>query len=367
MIVQCNPGASYEAHREEIDQAIQRVLECGWYVLGREVAAFEREFASWNGASHAVGVANGTDAIELALRALGVGPSDKVATVSHTAVATVAGIRRTGADVRFVDIDATYLTMSPESLIDLLHREPDVKAVVVVHLYGQMADMPRILEIAGQHGLLVVEDCAQAHGATLHGRQAGTWGHAGTFSFYPTKNLGAVGDGGAVLCEKRETADRVRALRQYGWDSQRISRVEGGNSRLDELQAAVLRVKLKYLREENTARDGVAHAYRNGLADLDWLVLPRVRAGAEHVWHQFVIRSNSRDALLDHLKAWGVGAAIHYPKAAHQMPAYARPEWRPSPLTATEQAVGCILSLPMYPQMSAVQVDQVIESVRCWR
>ncbi|RMH09504.1 MAG: DegT/DnrJ/EryC1/StrS family aminotransferase [Nitrospirae bacterium] len=367
MIPQCDPGAAYRTHQTEIDQAIRRVLESSWYVLGKEVGAFEEKFAAWLGVKHAVGVANGTDAIELALRALGVGPGDKVATVSHTAVATVAGIRRTGADVRFVDIEPAYYTMDPDSLGSLLEQEPDIRAVVVVHLYGQMADMPRILEIARRHGLRVIEDCAQAHGAKLQGRMAGSWGDVGTFSFYPTKNLGALGDGGAVVCNDARIAECLRALRQYGWDEKRVSRMEGVNSRLDELQAAVLGAKMANLNDDNEARKRIAERYLERLAELDRIQLPMIRQGAEPVWHQFVIRCRDRDSLAAYLKARDVATAVHYPRAAHQMPAYARPEWLPVPLSNTEQAASRILSLPMFPQLSVTQVDQVIEAIKDWQ
>ena len=367
MIPQCNPKVNYLALKEEIDAAIQRVLEGGWYVLGGEVTGFEREFARWLGVRYAVGVANGTDAIELALRAYGIGEGDKVATVSHTAVATVAGIRRCGAVPRFVDIDPGRFTMAPESLARLLEKEPDIRAVVVVHLYGQMADMPAIMDLAKQHGLLVIEDCAQAHGAALDGRRAGTWGHAGTFSFYPTKNLGAIGDGGAVVTGDAEVAKRLYALRQYGWDEARISQMEGVNSRLDELQAAILRVKLRYLDAMNASRARIAQRYLECLAQVDGIQLPSMASGTTHVWHQFVIRIKRRDELLAHLRSREIGCAIHYHRAAHMMPAYAMPEYAPVSLAETEKCVREILSLPMYPELSDVQVETVIQAIRDWR
>ncbi|WP_287963200.1 DegT/DnrJ/EryC1/StrS family aminotransferase [Alcanivorax sp.] len=367
MIFQCDPGANYLALKEEIDTAVHRVLDGGWYVLGKEVAEFEREFAGWLGVRHAVGVANGTDAIELALRAMRVGEGDKVATVSHTAVATVAGIRRCGAVPRFVDIEPDRFTMAPESLARLLQKEPDIRALVVVHLYGQMADMPAIMGLAEKHGLIVIEDCAQAHGATLGGRPAGTWGEAGAFSFYPTKNLGAVGDGGAVVTNDTDTALRLRALRQYGWDDQRISRVEGVNSRLDELQAAILRVKLRHLDAMNAGRARIARRYLEGLAQVDGIQLPTVTAGGTHVWHQFVIRSKRRDELAAHLRSIGIGCAVHYPRAAHMMPAYGNPEYVSVSLAETEQCVNRILSLPMYPEITAERVESVIQAIGEWQ
>ncbi len=367
MIPQCSPKANYFALKGEIDAAIQRVLESGWYVLGEEVNAFEREFAQWLGVGYAVGVASGTDAIELALRAHGIGEGDKVATVSHTAVATVAGIRHCGAVPRFVDIDPLRFTMDPASLEELLAREPDVRAVVVVHLYGQMADMPAIMEVARQYDLVVIEDCAQAHGAELSGRRAGIWGDAAAFSFYPTKNLGALGDGGVVVTDDPEIAKRLRALRQYGWDGERISQIEGVNSRLDELQAAILRVKLRHLETMNAARARIARRYLKGLAQLAGIQLPFAAADARHVWHQFVIRCPERDRLAAHLRASGTGCAIHYPKAVHMMPAYALTEYAPVSLTETEKCVREILSLPIYPELSDAQVEMVIQTLREWK
>ena len=364
MIPQCNPKAGYLAHKAEIDAAIGRVLDSGWYILGQEVGAFEQEFSDWLGLKNTVGVANGTDAIELALRSLGVGVGDQVATVSHTAVATVAAIGRTGAEPRFVDIEPDYFTMCPNSFADVLENSSGIKAVVVVHLYGQMADMPRILELAHEYGLPVIEDCAQAHGAVLNGRKAGGWGNLGTFSFYPTKNLGALGDGGAVTTKDDETAGQLKALRQYGWDETRSSSIEGVNSRLDELQAAVLRVKLAHLNDDNSARKRIAKAYYKGLFDIEGVVVPAIREGAGHVYHQFVLRSQKQNELCKHLHHSGVGHAIHYPQPVHMMPAYDNKEYAPVPLTHTEKSVTEILSLPMFPELDEESQDQIIASVR---
>ncbi len=367
MIPQCNPKANYLALKEEIDASIQRVLEGGWYVLGGEVSTFEREFARWVSVEHAVGVANGTDAIELALRALGIGEKDKVATVSHTAVATVAGIRRCGAVPRFVDIDPERFTMAPESLEQLLGKEPDIRAVVVVHLYGQMADMPVIMDLAEKYDLRVIEDCAQAHGAALSGRKAGTWGDVGAFSFYPTKNLGTLGDGGAVVTNDPKAASRLCSLRQYGWNEVRISEVEGVNSRLDELQAAVLRVKLRYLDTMNASRARIARRYLAGLAHVNGIQLPLVMTDCTHAWHQFVVRSGRRDELAAHLRKTGIGCAIHYPQAAHMMPAYTIPEYAPVSLAETERCVQEILSLPMYPELPEKDVEAVVQAIGEWQ
>ncbi len=361
MIPQCNPKANYLAHKQEIEAAITRVLESGWYILGKEVSSFEKEFANYIGVSHAVGVANGTDAIELALRAFGIGHGDIVATVSHTAVATVSAISRTGATPVFVDIGEDYL-MSPASFVEVLEimqpRKP--KAIIVVHLYGQVAAMPTILKIANQYNIKVIEDCAQAHGASLQGRKAGAWGDIGCFSFYPTKNLGALGDGGAVVTQDDELADLIRALRQYGWRRRYISDVEGVNSRLDELQAAILRVKLKYLDADNKKRHEIAALYRDRLQDAP-LNLPIENTDVQHVYHQFVIQTSNRNLLAEALKMAGVATSVHYPAAVHQQAAYANETYRPLVLSMTEKILPGILSLPIFPEIAA---NDVIEATR---
>ena len=361
MIAQCDPRAGYLAHKGKIDAAISRVLKNGWYILGQEVQAFEQAFAEWLKTAHAVGVANGTDAIELALRAAGIGLGDAVATVSHTAVATVSAIRRCGAIPQFVDIDPEYFTMDIDSLLEVIELRPNIKAIVVVHLYGQMADMPIIVEIARQHNLIVIEDCAQAHGAVLDGKKAGTWSDFGCFSFYPTKNMGALGDGGAVVTDNGGWADRLRALRQYGWDRSRNSQLEGVNSRLDALQAAILSVRLTHLDQDNAERRRIAAQYRSGIKNHEEIVLPAEREGGEHVYHQFVIRCKDREAVIKELTKAGIGWSIHYPRPVHLQPAYTVQSFTPVPLLNTETICISILSLPMFPQLSATDITRVLE------
>ncbi len=366
-IPQSSPGANYLARKEALDAAIRRVLDSGWYILGQEGAAFEREFAAYLGAAHAVGVANGTDALQLALRAGGVGAGDMVFTVAHTAVATAAAITLCGATPVFVDIDPARFTLDPARLEDALARQDlpgRPRAIVPVHLYGQMADMPAILDIARRHDLLVVEDCAQAHGAALNGRRAGTWGDAAAFSFYPTKNLGALGDGGAVVTNTPALAEQVRLLRQYGWGEQRISQVPGGNSRLDELQAAVLRVKLAHLDEDNGRRRALASLYDRLLARTG-LTLPCVVSGAAHVFHQYVVRSARRDACKAHLQAQGIGTLVHYPVPVHQQPAYSA-VMKAASLPETERTAREVLSLPLYPELPHEDAQRVAEAVTDW-
>lgn len=367
-IPQVDLTAAYERHRAEIDGAIARVLNRGRYILDEEVAKFEQEFATFVGSPFAIGVANGTDAITLALRACGIGPGDGVITVSHTAVATVAAIQLAGATPVFVDIDPVSYTMDPERLQAGLERwkiplRP--RALVVVHLYGQMAEMKDLSEVAAQHGLVVIEDCAQSHGARLAGRMAGTWGEAAAFSFYPTKNLGALGDGGAVVTADAKIAERVRSLRQYGWTSVRhVSNEPGVNSRLDEIQAAVLRARLGHLSRDNIRRRELAETYSSLLARSP-VVLPTVRAAAEHVFHQYVVRTSGRDDLRRHLESRGVDTAVHYPVPVHLHPAY-RGFHRLSDLEATEAAARSVLSLPMYPELDHSSVTRVSDSIASW-
>ncbi len=359
--------AAYRRLQPEIDAAVTRVLAGGWYILGQEVRAFEEEFAAYLGhgdavgVGQAVGVASGTDAVMLALRACGVGPGDEVITVSHTAVATVAAIELCGAVPRFVDIDPVTFTLDPTLLEAAI--TPRTKAVVPVHLYGGPADMDAILSIARQHGLLVIEDCAQAHGARYRGRMVGTMGDAAAFSFYPTKNLGAIGDGGAVATDRPDVAERLRLLRQYGWRERYISDIPGHNSRLDELQAAILRVRLGHLDEENDTRRRLAAIYDEALRDLP-LERPRPRPDDHHVYHLYAVRAGQRDALQAHLTERGIGTAVHYPAPVHLQPAYHRLGYGPGSLPVTESAARSVLSLPMFPNLSpesAVAVAAAID------
>jgi dTDP-4-amino-4,6-dideoxygalactose transaminase len=371
-IPQTNPRASYLAHQAEIDAAMLAVMNGGSYILGPQVAAFETEFAAFVGQPHAIGVANGTDALTLALRGCGIGPGDVVITTSHTAGATIAAIELAGATPLFVDIDPLTFTLDPQALADALENPPAfidraaIRAVVPVHLYGQLADMPAIMSLAEWHGLLVIEDCAQAHGATLGGRAAGTWGAAAAFSFYPTKNLGAFGDGGAVVTGDADTAQRVRALREYGWRQRYVSSEPGPgrgmNSRLDELQAAILRVKLRYLAAGNTRRAGIAGLYDRSLIGAD-VTTPQRRPSAGHVYHQYVIRTAARDQLREQLQAQGIGTLIHYPVPVHLQPAFQGRVPMLGTLPHTEEACRQILSLPMFPELADADVRRCATSV----
>lgn len=367
-LLPADPKANYLAHKEEIDQAIRRVLDSGWYILGQEVAAFEQEFAQYLGVSQAVGVGSGTDALEIALRACGVGVGDAVITVSHTVVATVAAIELVGAMPVLVDIDPTTFTLDPNRLEDTIkqHQGSRIKAIIPVHLYGHPAAMPAIMEMARRHDLYVIEDCAQSHGAAIEGRKTGAWGHLAAFSFYPTKNLGALGDGGAVVTDDQELAQKLRLLREYGWQRRYISDIAGMNTRLDEMQAAVLRVKLKYLDQENGQRNQLAQVYNSRLCDTP-LVLPEVGQDIDSVYHQYVVKSAQRDALKDFLKDNSVGTLIHYPVPVHRQEAYQnRVGVGSRGLQETENVVREILSLPMYPQMISDQAQQVADLIVSW-
>ncbi|WP_415910903.1 DegT/DnrJ/EryC1/StrS family aminotransferase [Oleiharenicola sp. Vm1] len=360
-ILPADPRATYLAAKSEIDAAIQRVLASGTYILGPEVAAFEQEFAAWLGASGTVTVANGTDAIEIALRAVGVGPGDVVATVANTVTATVAAIVAVGAEPLFVEIEPDTMLMAAPALAQALNTPLGrrVKAVVPVHLYGLACDMPAIVEIARAHGIAVVEDCAQSHGSIVAGRMAGTWGDVAAFSFYPTKNLGALGDAGAIVSGRKDVLENARLLRQYGWRHRYVSEVHGRNSRLDELQAAILRVRLGRLTAENTYRGALAERYLAGLQGAG-LQLPVVAPGRTHTWHQFVVRTPARDRLKAQLEQQGIIAGVLYPVPIHQQPAYRQDLSLPQ----TERACREVLSLPLHAGLTPEDVDRVIQATR---
>lgn len=371
-ILQTNPQASYLARKTEIDQAIQRVLESGYYILGQEVEAFEQAFAAYIGVNHAIGVANGTDAIEVALKACGVGAGDVVITVSHTAVATVSAIERVGATPLLIDIDPVTYTMDLnrlESAIAQVQQNPSMghlKAIVPVHIYGHPANMPAIMELADRYDLFVIEDCAQAHGAILNGRNIGSWGHLAAFSLYPTKNLGALGDGGIVVTNDARLAEEVSVLRQYGWRQRYISDIPGLNSRLDPIQAAILSVKLRYLNEENAQRQWVAQHYNTLLAGLP-MRLPQLQGDVTHVYHQYVVRSHDRDGLKAFLDGYKIGTAIHYPAPVHLQPAYqSRTPIGNGGLDVTERLCQEILSLPMHPYLTYEQINRTAEAIVAW-
>lgn len=355
----CDPAAEYRELQEELDAAVGAVLATGQFVLGPQGEAFEREIAALVGVAHAVGVASGTDALHLALRAAGVGPGDEVVVPAFTFIATAEAVSYLGARPVFADIDPATYNLDPAGLEAAI--TPRTRAVIAVHLYGQSADLAAIGEIAAQHGLLLIEDCAQAIGADFEGRPVGGWGLAGCFSFYPTKNLGAWGDGGMVTTNDARLAERVRMLRHHGSRAAYRHELLGYNSRLDELQAAVLRVKLRHLARWNERRRVHAAAYRRRLAGLP-VELPAEHGRGRHVYHQFTIRSGARDALRERLAARGVASAIYYPLPLHRQPAYAT-EHRNARLPAAEQAAREVLSLPIYPQLTENAIELVCETL----
>jgi dTDP-4-amino-4,6-dideoxygalactose transaminase len=351
----------YLSLKDEIDASIQRVLNSGWFILGSEVQAFEEEFAAYVGAEHAVGVGSGTEALHLALLACGVGPGDEVITVSHTAVATAAAIELAGARPVFVDIDARAYTMDPTQVEGKIG--PATRAILPVHLYGQTADMDAILSLAREHGVRMVEDAAQAHGAEYRGQKAGSMGDVGCFSFYPTKNLGAFGDAGLVATSDPSIAERLKLLRQYGWAERYVSSIRGTNSRLDELQAAMLRVKLHKLEEWNGLRRKHAALYDSLLQDVG-VVTPMQMEYGKHCYHIYAIRSQHRDQLREFLRKRGVGALVHYPVPVHLQEAYRDLGYGEGTLPVTEQVSAEVLTLPVAPEVTEEQIREVCALVR---
>jgi dTDP-4-amino-4,6-dideoxygalactose transaminase len=345
----------------EVEQAIRRVLASGRLILGPEVRAFEEEFAAYVGLPAAVGVNSGTDALVLALRALEIGPGDEVATVANAGVPPVAAIRAVGATPRLVDVHPATLLLDPERAEAAL--TPRTRCIVAVHLYGQPAPMGALAELASRRGLRVIEDCAQAHGASYRGRHVGHFGDVGCFSFYPTKNLGALGDGGMCVTSDPELAERIRMQRTYGFRDDAYAHCEGLNSRLDELHAAVLRVKLRHLDAALAARRAIARQYREGLEDSSCRPL-EVDSEGEHAYHLFVVQAPDRDHLTRALDRAGIGYGIHYPVPVHLMEAYRFLGYREGDLPVAEAASEAVISLPLYPGLGSPDVDKVIETLR---
>ncbi|HXS20228.1 MAG TPA: DegT/DnrJ/EryC1/StrS family aminotransferase [Steroidobacteraceae bacterium] len=348
-----------EPHEAAIHAAIERVIGSGWYILGEETAAFEREFADYCGVAHCIGVANGLDALHLILRAYEIGQGDEVIVPSNTFIATWLAVSQAGARVVPVEPDERTCNLDPGRIEAAI--TPRTRAVMPVHLYGQPADMAPINRIARKHGLRVIEDAAQAHGARYQGRRVGALSDAAGFSFYPGKNLGALGDGGAITTDDDALAVTLRKLRNYGSSIKYRHEVAGLNSRLDELQSAILRSKLPHLDAENTRRSAAAATYLEALAPLP-LQLPHVHEDAEPVWHLFVVRTPDRDALQAHLRAQGIGTMIHYPLACHRQAAYSAERWPALPIA--ERIQSDVLSLPMAPYLSAADIRAVAESIR---
>lgn len=348
-------------HRDDLQAAFLRVLESGWFVQGNEVKQFEKEFADYCGAAHAIGVSNGLDALHLILRAYDIGAGDEVIVPSNTFIATWLAVTLSGA--KPVPVEPNYHTFNIDSASIEAAITPRTRAIIPVHLYGQVANMEEILEIAKKYDLKVIEDAAQAHGATYKGMKTGSAGHAAGFSFYPGKNLGALGDAGAITTNDADLAYKLRALINYGSHIKYEHKVKGFNCRLDELQAAFLRVKLKNLDKETERRREIALAYLDGLKDVD-IILPYVPDDAQPVWHLFVIRSEQREKLNDFLLGAGVGTMIHYPTPPHLQDAYQEMELKPGSFPISEKMHLQNLSLPIGPTMSDDEVNYVIETVK---
>ena len=342
--------------------ALERVLNSGRLILGEETAAFEEEFAAWCGAKHCIGVANGLEALHLVLRAWGIGPGDEVLVPSHTYIATWLAVTHCGAKPVPVEPDPGTYNLDASRLADAV--TPRTKAIIAVHLYGQTAEMDGVMAVARAHGLKVLEDAAQAHGATYANRRAGTLGDAAGFSFYPGKNLGALGDGGAITTSDPQLAQQLRTLRNYGSRVKYHNEVVGWNSRLDELQAAFLRAKLPLLDADNAQRAALVERYQAGLADVPQLVLPAVAPHCDPVWHLYVVRCPNRDQLAEHLRASGIETLVHYPVAPHLQPAYADLGLGKGALPISEVLHSQVLSLPLWPGMPLSAVDEVIRAIR---
>jgi len=346
-------------HQEEFEAKALEVLRSGWYVLGKEVKNFENEFADYIGAEHCVGLASGLDALWIAFRILGIGAGDEVIVQGNTYIASVMGITMNGASPVFVEPDEYYN-------IDASKIEEKItcktKAVLVVHLYGQASNMSPIVELCKRYNLRLVEDCAQSHGARFNGKVTGTFGDIGCFSFYPSKNLGAFGDAGAIVTNNAKIADDTRVFRNYGSEKRYYNKVVGANSRLDEIQAGFLRVRLKYLNDLAEEKRGICERYLNELNN-DKIILPKIRTGATHIWHQFVIRTDYRDELIKYLDDKGIGTIIHYPIPPHLSEAYGYLGLNRGALPITEKYAETVLSIPLYNGMSREEQKYVIECI----
>ncbi len=348
----------YKYQKEFEDKALE-VLRSGWYVLGREVENFEKEFASYTGAEYCVGLASGLDALWIAFRVLGIGPGDEVIVQGNTYIASVMGITINGATPVFVEPDE-YFNIDTSKIEEKITEK--TKAILVVHLYGQASDMTTVVDLCKKYNLRLVEDCAQAHGAKWNGRQVGTFGDIGCFSFYPSKNLGAFGDAGAVITSNKEIADDIRVFRNYGSEKRYYNKVVGANSRLDEIQAGFLRVKLSHLEELAEEKKKICERYSEELHN-DKIILPEIREGATHIWHQYFIRTDCRDELIRYLDENGIGTIIHYPIPPHLSEAYGYLGLKKGSLPVTERYADTVLSIPLYNGMTDEEQDYVIRTI----
>jgi len=355
--------AQYDSIKDEIDEVIQNVLNTTSFIMGEELKKFEEEFASFCDVKHAIGVANGSDALILALRACGVGEGDEVITVTHTFIATTEAITHVGGKIVFVDIDPKTYTIDVTKIEEKISER--TKAIIPVHLYGQPADMDSIMELAKKYNLKVIEDAAQAHGAEYKGKKVGSIGDAGCFSFYPGKNLGAYGDAGMVVTNNEEISKKIKLLRNHGRITKKYEHeIEGYSSRLDNLQAAILRVKLKYLNKWNDGRRVNAKKYNELLNNIGGITTPYEADYAKHVYHLYVVRTENRDKLREELKSTGVATGIHYPIPLHLQSAYNYLGYKRGDFPVTEECSQKILSLPMFAELSDNQIDEIVELIK---
>lgn len=364
MQVKCNVlDRQFQMYQSEYEEAALRVLRSGWYVLGNEVRQFEEEFARFTGRKYCVGLNSGLDALIMSVRALGIGKGDEVIVQANTYIATVLGITENGATPVFVEPDE-YYNMDADKIEQAVTDR--TKAIMVTHLYGQASNMAPVVEIAQRYHLELIEDCAQSHGACFDGKMTGTFGISGCFSFYPTKNLGAFGDAGAIVTDNEAFADRIRMMRNYGSKVKYHNEIEGVNSRLDEMQAALLRVKLAHLQELNDERKTLARRYSEGITNPE-VILPRVRDGAESIYHQYVVRCTEREALQKALECSGIQTQIHYPIPPHLAKCYAYLGHKKGEFPITEIYADEVLSLPIYTGMTYAEQDYVISQINAWR
>lgn len=363
MIYCANPSEQFKSYQEEIEAAVLDVMRGNQYILGEQVEKLEVEFANYIGVKYSVGVANGTEAIELALRALNIGPGDEIITVSHTATATVAAIDACGAQPVLVDIEDDFYCIDIDKINSAITEK--TKAIIAVHIYGQPVDILAISEICKDNKLFLIEDVSQAHGAKINNKKLGSFGIVSCFSCYPTKNLGAIGDAGLITSNNEDLIHRIKMLREYGWKTRYCSEIPGRNSRLDELQAAVLRVKLKYLDNANNQRRVLATIYTENLKNIG-VKVPLIRNSAEHVFHLYVIRISQRDKFKNFLNNKGIFPGIHYPIPIHLQPAYFHRVRTPSLMTRTEAAALNVISLPIYPELQVEDLMKIINEIESW-
>lgn len=364
MQVKCNVlDRQYQMHKKEYDEAAIRVLESGWYILGNEVKQFEDEFKQHMGSKYCVGLNSGLDALILAVRALGIGDGDEVIVQANTYIATVLGITENGATPIYVEPDK-YFNIDPKNIEEKITEK--TKAIMVVHLYGQASNMDAIIEIANKHNLPVIEDCAQSHESCYKGKKTGTFGVIGCFSFYPTKNVGAFGDAGCIITDNESLADKIRKMRNYGSKVKYHNEIEGVNSRLDEMQAALLRVKLSHVNEITEERYILGKKYYEGINN-PLIIKPETLDGVNHVYHQFVIRTKYRDALHDYLETKGIQTQIHYPIPPHLAECYAYQGYKTGDFPITEEYANTVLSLPMYTGMTEEEQEYVIDALNSFQ